>query len=140
MRLIVDNVGKDDTLTSGTPGTTDIGLMAQMAYSELLRLQTTSLVGTVETPMLADLLPGQYLYIQTTDFRVTKIVHNISKTGYTSLISVTDDVTNGRARNRYEDLGKQLAAIRPEFQDRQASSIKAGSVDIRITRLAEDYG
>jgi hypothetical protein len=139
MRLIVDNVGKDDTLTSGTPGTTDTGLMAQMAYSELLRLQTTSLVGSVETPMIADLLPGQYLYIQATDFRVTKIVHNISNTDYSSIISITDDVTNGRARNRYEDLGKQWAAIRPEFQDRQASSIKAGSIDIRVTRLAENY-
>jgi hypothetical protein len=34
---------------------------------------------------------------------------------------------------------EELAAIRPEFQDRQSSSIKAGSVDWRITRLVEDY-
>jgi hypothetical protein len=140
MRLIVDNIGKDDTVTSGTLGTTDIGLMAQLAYSELLRLQTSSLVGTVETPMIADLLPGQYLYIQTTDFRVPKIVHNISKTNYSSLISITDDLTNGRARLRYEDINKQWSAIRPEFQDRQASSIKASSIDLRVTRLAENYG
>jgi hypothetical protein len=140
MRLITDNVGKDDTLTSGTPGTTDIGLMAQLAYSELLRLQTTSLVGTVDTPMIPDLLPGQLLYIQSTDFRVTKIVHTITGKEYGSSISITDDVTNGRSRPRYEDVNKQWAAVRPEWQDRQAASIKAGSVDIRIARLAENYG
>jgi hypothetical protein len=67
-------------------------------------------------------------------------VHSISKTNYTSLISITDDLTNGRARLRYEDVNKQWSAIRPEFQDRQASSIKASSIDLRVARLAENYG
>lgn len=139
MRLITDNIGKDDTLLYGTPGTTDTGLMAQLAYSELLRLQKTSLVGTVQTPMIKDLLPGQFLNIQGTDFRTTKVIHNFDGKTWFSIIDITDDVTNSRTRPRYEDLNKQWANVRPEFQDRQAASIKAGSVDINIQRLVEDY-
>lgn len=134
-RLIVDDVGKDDSLVASD----DSGLMAQMAYSELLRLRTTPVVGTVVTPMIKDLLPGQWLYIQATDYRVTKITHTIDATNYLSNIDVTSDVVNARSRPRFEDLNKQFAAIRPEWQDRQASNIKAGSVDWRITRLVKTY-
>jgi hypothetical protein len=140
MKLITDNVGKDDSLKSGTPGTTDQGLMALLAYSELSRLQKEALVGTVLTPMIKDALPGQLFRIQETPFRVTKIVHNIDATkGYTSTFSITDDVINGRARLRYEDINKIYAAIRPEFQDRASSSLKLGTCDWRITPLIEDY-
>lgn len=140
MKLITDNVGKDDSLKSGTPGVTDQGVMALLAYSELSRLQKEALVGTVETPMIKDALPGQLFSIQETPFRVTKIVHNIDATkGYTSTFSITDDVINGRARLRYEDVNKIYAAIRPEFQDRASSSLKLGTCDWRITPLIEDY-
>lgn len=134
-RLIVDDVGKDDSLVAAD----DSGLMAQMAYSELLRLRTTPVVGTVVTPMIKDLLPGQWLYIQATDYRVTKITHTINDSDYLSTIDVTSDVVNARSRPRFEDLNKQFAAIRPEWQDRQASNIKAGSVDWRINRLTKTY-
>ena len=135
MRLITDDIGKDDSLKAAD----DSGLMAQLAYSELLRLQKPAYVGTVETPMIKDALPGQLFNIQTVDYRVTKLVHTLSPDGCKTMFSITDDVTNGRARARYEDINKQYANIRPEFQDRQASSIKAGSVDWRIARLVKDY-
>jgi hypothetical protein len=135
MRLITDDVGKDDSLKA----TDDSGLMAQMAYNELMRLQKTVISGTVETPMIPDALPGQFFNIQAVDYRATKIVHTIDSTGYFSIITVTDDLTNSRPRARYEDQNKVWASIRPEWQDRQAANIKAGSVDIRITRLAKDY-
>jgi hypothetical protein len=134
-RLIVDDVGKDDSLVASD----DSGLMAQLAYSELLRLQKTSTVGTVETPMIIDMLPGQWVYIQSTDYRVTKVIHTIGADGYKSALSITDDTTNSRPRTRYEDLNKLYAAIRPEWQDRQAANIKAGQVDWRVTRLVKTY-
>lgn len=134
-RLIVDDVGKDDSLVA----TDDSGLMAQMAYSELLRGRSEATVGTVETPMIKDLLPGQWLYIQSADYRVTKIIHTIDTTGYHSLLYVTSDVLNSRARLRYEDVNKQFASIRPEWQDRQASNIKAANVDFRVAPLIKTY-
>lgn len=153
IKVVTDDVGKDDTLTSGTLGTTDTGLMARMAYAELLRSQTTSLVGWVRTPMIKDLLPGQLFQIYAkktatgsyningTEMRVTKVDHEISASGATSVITLTDDVTNSHPRPRYEDWNKVLASsARPEFQDRQSTSMKAGQIDIRVARLAEDYG
>lgn len=135
MRLIVDDIGKDDSLLASD----DSGLMAKMAYAELLRQRTNSAVGTVTTPMIKDLLPGQWLYIQSTDYRATKLQHQISRDSYLTTIDFTSDVINGRSRPRYEDLNKQFASIRPEWQDRQASNMKAGSVDWRITRLVKTY-
>lgn len=152
IKVITDNTGKDDTLLSGTLGTTDTGLMARMAYAELLRCQTTSLVGWVKTPMIKDLLPGQLLQIYAkktpttytingTEMRVTKIEHELSMAGGLSTITLTDDVSNSHPRPVYQDWNKILmSSARPEFQDRQSSSMKAGDIDIRVARLAEDYG
>jgi hypothetical protein len=149
VKLITDDIGKDDTLTSGTPGTTDLGLMAQMAYAELLRLQKTSIVGTVTVPMIKDALPGEWFHIHAKktlsgsfqidkDFRATKITHKINA-DLTSTLELTDDLTNSHSRPAYESPNKFWASIRPEFQDRQASSVKARDVDIRIAPLEEDY-
>ncbi len=136
MRLIVDDIGKDDSLKASD----DSGLMAKMAYAELLRGQTTALVGTVETSMIKDALPGQCFSIQGLTYRITKIVHSgDSQHGFLSTFSITDDLTNGRSRPRYEDLNKQFASQRPEWQDRAASSQKARSVDWAIARLSKDY-
>lgn len=134
-RVIVDDVGKDDSLIDAD----DSGLMAKLAYSELLRLNSASVLGQVQTPMIADFLPGQWIYVQGTDYRVTKLIHTIGSDGYKTALHFTSDTTNSRPRARYEDLNKQFASIRPEWQDRQASTMKAGSVDWRITRLYCDY-
>jgi hypothetical protein len=139
MQLIVDNVGKDDTLKSGNVGSTDQGLMAQYAYAELLRKQKDTQNLIVDTPMLPEALPGQFFDIQSTDFRTTKITHAIDNQSYRSFFTLTDDVTNGLSRVRYEDQNKIWAAVRPEWQDRQASSMKAGTVDWRIAQLIENY-
>jgi hypothetical protein len=150
VKVVTDNIGKDDTLACGTVGTTDQGFMAQMAYAELLRLQTSSIVGTVTVSMLKDALPGQWFHIHAKkkadgtfnidkDMRATKVTHNISSSGYFTTLELTDDLTNSHPRPRYEDRNKVSAATRPEYQDRQASSIKAGDIDIRVTPLEEDY-
>jgi hypothetical protein len=150
MKTLTDIIGKDDTLTSGTVGTTDTGLMARMAYMELLRLQTTSIVGTVTVPMLKDALPGQWFHIHAKknpdetfnidkDMRATKVIHVAGPTGYYTTLNLTDDLTNSHPRPAYEDRNKIVAATRPDYQDAQATSIKAGNVDIRVTPLEEDY-
>jgi hypothetical protein len=145
-RIIVDDVGKDDSLLAGD----DSGLMAQLAYAELLRLQTSPKIGTMTTPMIKDLLPGQWLHIHALtkadgtpavfgDMRVTELHHTISEQGFLTTIQVTNDLTSSHTRTRYNDINKVQAAFRPEFQDRQAASIKAGTVDIRVLKLEHDY-
>ena len=147
MRVITDSTPKDDSLVASD----DSGLMAQLAYNELLRLQKTATVGTITTFMIKDALPGQWFHIhakETTtpgtytfnaDFRATKIIHVISPSGFFSSLEVTTDLTNSRTRPVYEDRNKLDAARRPEYQDRQATSIKSGNMDIWVTPLTKDY-
>jgi hypothetical protein len=137
-KVLTDDVGKDDTLASGTTGTTDLGLMAQMAKAELLRACKATTNGKFTTPLIKDILPGQYIHIDK-DYRVTNLIHYITGKQATTAFEVTDDLTNSHNRLRYEDVNKQMASMRPEWQDRQASSIKSGGMDIRIVPLEEKY-
>ena len=146
VKLITDNIGKDDSMKA----TDDSGAIAKLVYAELLRCQTTPIVGYVITPMIKDLLPGQWLHIHAkkkandtfcidTDMRVTKVVHDISEHGYWSTIYLTDDLTNACPRPAFDDVNRVLGAVRPEFQDRQATQIKAGEIDIEMAFLEKDY-
>jgi hypothetical protein len=147
--VITDNVGKDDTFID------DTGMIAQLAYGELLRAQKTSLVGTFTTPMIKDLLPGEFLHLHARKrlngtfaidssstsgpFRVPLLTQNIVKGGFTTTIHVTNDVTNSRSRNAFTDMNTVMANMRPEFQNRQATNIKAGTVDVNVPILETDY-
>jgi hypothetical protein len=145
-KLITDDTGKDDTLN-----TTVDGVMAQLAYNELLRCQTTPIVGSVTVPMIKDLLPGQLLHIHAKkksggtftvdkDMRVSQVIQVIDpKQGFLSQVSVTDDLTNSHPRQAFTDLNKVMADMRPEFQDRQATAIKAGQVNINCAVFEKDY-
>lgn len=134
-RIIVDDIGKDDSLKASD----DSGVMAQLAYAEYLRCSSEYYINTITVPMLPNALPGQLFYVDGVDMRATQIIHEITESQYKTTLHLTSDLTNGRSRPRYEDLNKQYANIRPNFQDREASNMKAGSVDYRITRLAKDY-
>jgi hypothetical protein len=145
VKVFTDDQGKDDSLLASD----DSGLMAQMAYSEWLQNQGSYMPGTITTPMIKGLLPGEQLHIHAKktptgsftfdkDMRVTKLVHRITGTATTE-IELTDDLTNTHARKRFEDANRTYAAIRPEFQDRQATSQKVGDLDIRIPRLEHEY-
>jgi hypothetical protein len=133
-KVITDNIGKDDSLVASD----DSGLMAQLAYAELIRASKETVTGRFSTPMIKDILPGQYLYIGE-DWRITKLVHSANSDGFKTVFNVTDDLTNSHTRMRYEDQNKIWAAIRPEWQDRQASSIKTGDLDIRVARFEKPY-
>jgi hypothetical protein len=132
-KVLTDNIGKDDSLVA----LDDSGLLAQMAKAELIRLSKTVINGKFTTPLIPDVFPGQYFYIGSKDWRITKITHNLA--AMTSAFEVTDDLTNSHQRLRYEDKNKQFAAMRPEYQDKQATSIKSGAMDIRVLPLEKAY-
>lgn len=134
-RIIVDDIGKDDSLLASD----DSGVMAQLAYAEYLRCSSEYYINTITVPMLPNALPGQLFYVDGVDMRATQIIHEITESQYKTTLHLTSDLTNGRSRPRYEDLNKQYANIRPQFQDREASNMKAGTVDYRIARLVKDY-
>ena len=124
--------------------------MARMAYAELLKAQTTPTVGEFTTSMVKDVLPGQLLHVHAQktgaatftvnmDKRIQKLAHAWTKDGATTTFNVTSDVTNSATRTRYGDWNTVFAAVRPDMQDRQATSIKGGDMDIRITKLEWDY-
>jgi hypothetical protein len=124
--------------------------MAQMAYAELLKAQSTPTIGQFTVSMIKDLLPGQLLHIHAQkravgtfaidmDMRVLEFEHQISDQGFKTQVTVSSDVLNSSARTRYNDWNTIFQSVRPDMQDRQASSIKAGDMDIRITKLEKDY-
>lgn len=133
-KVLTDNIGKDDSLLA----TDDSGLMAQLAKAELLCACKPSINGKFTTPLIKDVLPGQYFYIEK-DYRITEATHFIQGGEFRTAFEVTDDLTNSHTRLRYEDINKQYASIRPEYQDRQATSLKSGGMDIRILPLEKAY-
>jgi len=150
LKTTIDSVGKDDTMKSGVLGTSDIGTMGQLVHSELRRARTKPLTGTVTVPMIKDALAGQTFHIHgkktsagtfniDKDMRAITIKHTIRTSGLWTQLTLTDDFLNSRPRQPYAQLNSLLAAVRPEYQDRQATNIKAASVDIRVPILLENY-
>lgn len=137
MKVFTDHIGKDDSLQDGD----DSGAIAKNCYAEWLRLSKETNVGRFTTGMLPQALPGQYVTIEAADWRIVKLTQNIyaQEKIYSSAFEVTDDVTNSNSRARYDDQNKIREATRPEWQDRQATSQKAGELDIRIARLEKYY-
>lgn len=146
MKTIVDNVGKDDTMKAAT----DTGTIGQLVHSDLRRARTKPIMGSVTVPMIKDALPGQTFHIHAKkkadgsfsidkDMRATTIRHMIQNSGLITQLALTDDFLNSRPRERYAQLNSILAAVRPEYQDRQATNIKASTVDIRVPILEKDY-
>ena len=144
LKVITDNVAKDD---SGK--TDDSGTLGRLAKAELLRCKTTPIVGTFTIPIANDLLPGQLVHLHAkkqssgafridTDFRVLALAHNVDA-GFNTTVEVTSDIINARARPLPTQLNTILGAVRPEFQDRQASSIKTREIDITQAILENSY-
>jgi len=146
MELITDEVAKDDSLSASD----DSRLIGRLAYAEYLRQSSTPIVGTFTTPIANDILPGQlvHLHAQETssgsfhtnkNFRVTRVIHTISDQGFYTIWDVTDDLKNANPRPIPTQLNTLLGAVRPEFQDRQASSIKTREIDITQPILEKTY-
>jgi hypothetical protein len=143
LKVITDDVGKDDSMVASD----DSGIMAQLAKAELFRCKTTPLVGEIRVPFLYDLLPGQLLHIHAKkkidgtfninrDIRAVRVEHDFdSANGFTDRIAVTSDVINSYPRMAWTNMNQVLADARPEFQDRQASSLKTREIDVTQTIL-----
>lgn len=146
MKLITDNIAKDDSGKAAD----DSGTIARLAAAELLRCKTTPTVGFVVTPLIKDLWPGMLLHLHAkpdgggtfkvnSDFRVVKLIHYFGVEGYLTQSFVTSDVVNSRARAGFDDYNKMMADVRPEFQDRQATSLKTRDIDITLPILEKSY-
>lgn len=146
MKVITDNVAKDDSLVASD----DSGLMARLAYAEYLRVSSTPIVGTFTIPIANDLLPGQQVYLKwkkksdgtfrkTETFRVMRLIHNITIQGSVTTVDVTNDLKNANPRPMPTQLNVLLSAVRPEFQDRQATSLKTREIDITQAILEKTY-
>ena len=146
LKIITDDLAKDDTLKASD----DSGTIGQLCYAVYLRSITTPIVGTFTIPIANDLIAGQKIHVHAKkkaddtfqiddDFRITKIIHAMSSTGCYSTVDVTDDLKNSIPRPIPTHLNKVLSAVRPEFQDRQATSMKARSIDITQPILEKTY-
>jgi len=146
LKPITDDVAKDDSGVASD----DTGTLARLAKAELYRCKTTPIVGFAKTPIIKDALPGQLFHTHAKqkadgsfnldkDMRSTKLVHDFSANGFLTTFFLTDDVTNFMARDPFNAMNMVLKASRPEFQDRQASSIKAREIDITQTIMVTSY-
>jgi len=156
IKVITDDVAKDDSLLASD----DSGTIARLAYAELLRCQTQPIIGWVKTPYLKDLKPGQFLHIHAKkksdsgtcaicgapgtfniakDMRASKVIHEFSTQGSLTTTEITDDLINANTRASWTDLNTIFKAQRPEFQDRQATSIKTREIDITQAILVTEY-
>lgn len=152
-KVIRNDTAMDDLLREGTPGTTDQGTAAQLAYAELLRRMQTPTVAIIQTPLMVDILPGQTIhphacqkadgtYRVDADYRVKEIRTLIGKAarydGFETRLNVTSDVTNSHAFGAPTaySLLKQYAA---SLGHAEARDLKGGGLDNLIPRLSEDY-
>jgi len=146
MKVITDNVAKDDSLNASD----DSGLIARLAYAEYLRLSSTPIVGTFICPIMPTLKAGQLIHIHAwkksdgtyaidDDFRVMRLTHAFTNNGVTTTMQVTDDILNSNPRPIPDQYNTILNATKPEFQTRQATSIKARDIDITQPILEKTY-
>jgi hypothetical protein len=145
MVFVNDMNAKDDSCSPSD----DSGLIAQCAYAELLKRQTSPVLGTLTTLMIKGAMPGQKVHVHAKktsagsfridkNFRITKVTF-VKSGSYQTIFNVTDDLVNSHARMRSEDIRQIMAQARPNFQDRQASSLKTMDVDITQAVLSQDY-
>lgn len=151
VKVIVDDVGKDDTGKSGTPGTTDIGMMAQLAKAELLRAVTTPIIGSIVIPGKETILPGQLAHIHfgkkngsyniDSNMRILQVNHRFAPEphGFRTYLMLTDDVKNSRPMQPSTAYNLLLKATNPSYQTRERASIKARDIDITQPILSENY-
>jgi hypothetical protein len=140
--IIYLDIAVNDSLTAAT----DTGTAAQLAYSSLLTMQTTPTVGTVTTPLIVDILPGQRVHIHADKqngtyriddtFRVKEAISSSNERSYFTTLQLTNDLDTFRAKGpatQFSDLAKAV------FTDPEAKNLKASGIDLLIPRLSKDY-
>lgn len=148
-KLILNDTAIDDTLHTGTPGTTDIGTVARLAYAELLRRATLPLTGMIKIPLAIDFLPGQKTRINACvkqdgtyrideNFRAIEVIHRFSTEGATTTLNLTNDLTNCHAKG-VPTQASLLAEYVGALEHKEAKNLKGSGLDPLIPRLTEDY-
>jgi hypothetical protein len=157
MMLITDSLAQCDSLNEADVSSP----LALFAYAELKRGMSSPLIGEIKIPMDAQLIVGQLVYIKMTprnanfphdcpefngreveDYLTMRILeHKISYSilGPFSYLTLSSDLTNSIALSPNDMYSAILKASNPDFQDRDRSSMKGGSIDIEQTVLAKDY-
>jgi len=146
MKIITDNVGKDDSLKASD----DSGLMAKLAYAEYLRSKSTPYVGTLIVDLHPEIVGGQLLHLHAKktaaatygidqDFRVTKATHDIFKKQTCTSLEITSDILNSLCRPVPNNVNKIYECVKPESQDREAANYKLGELNINHPRLVKTY-
>jgi len=144
-RVILNDTAVNDSLKASDDSET----AAQLVYAELLRRQSTPIVGMIKIPGAIDLLPGQKTHIHACqksdgnfridkDMRVMELTHTFSKEGFTTILNLTDDVLNSHAfavPTAYSLLQEYAGAL----GHAEAKNLKGSGIDILIPRLSKDY-
>jgi hypothetical protein len=144
--LVRDSLAVDDSIVAAT----DTGTVAQLAKAELIRAKTTPISGVINIAMEESVLPGQIQHLHCNvksdgtymidgDFRVLEVHHTLTVDGAGTRLVVTDDILNGVARSPTSSYNALLRAVSPDFQDRNASSLKARDIDLLQTILETNY-
>lgn len=152
VKVITDDVGKDDIGRSGTPGTTDLGMMAQIAKAELYRSITTPILGSIVVPGQETIWAGQLCHVKfgekadgtyniDSNFRIMKVTHRFAPIphGFRSYLDLTDDVTNAHPMQPSTAYNLIKKASNPDYSTRERGSIKARDIDITLPLLTENY-
>jgi len=124
----------------------DTGTAARLAYAELLASQSQPTRGTITTPIITDILPGQLVAVKhdwrygtkygiDEDYRIQQVHHHFGAKPQTTL-TVTNDLTNSFAAGPSEALSALARAL---FYDPEAKSLKTTGIDTLVQRLSIDY-
>jgi len=152
-KVIRMDTAVDDTMLSGTPGTTDTGTAARLLHTEMLRRSQTPIVGQIQIPLAPTILPGQTVYINACqqssgsyridkDMRVKDVVHLIGAQakygGFETRLNLTDDLKNTHAFG----VPSQISLLREyagALGHAEALNLKGGGIDNLIPKLTETY-
>lgn len=143
-RVVRNDAALDDSLKAAD----DSGMLARLAYAELLRRQTMPLVGVVQLPLMPTVLPGQLIHIHACqkaddtyrvdeNFRIKELIHLISTSIHGTTLNLTNDLTNSFTfgpPTRASILAEYVGAL----GHKQARDMKL-SGDIVLPRLTKDY-
>ena len=144
-RTVRNDVALDDTLKAAG----DSGTAARLAYAELLRRALSPVVGKIRIPLAEDVLPGHWVhghachksdgsYRVDSDFRVKEVRHQFTVRGASTVLNLTDDVTNSHAFAAPDQMSL-LLEYAGALGHAEAKNLKVSGIDFEIPRLTKSY-
>ncbi len=116
-----------------------------LALAELKRLRSPVLRGTIQVPGIADVLPGQKVTVTASSaglsavpLRVLEVRHSYSKSGFSTELDLTDDLTNYQTLEPVRLANLLLDQAAPNFRKKEEHDIAMGELDPSITFTTTD--